>query len=373
MLDQALQSDSCSLSIVESGAAALFCRGELSRRVPSRWLRMMVLQDHDSDSLGPRPAISTAIPTDVRIRSITYLEEVDAWDVQFEGENALFRIDPDRLGASSDMLVGEGPEQTPFNSSDQPNRQIDCDTLESPAAVRSLLDSLLRRGYARIRGVKTDEGSFFKVAKRLGFDGSQGQLNIEREVLHHGGREGSSHLFAPHTESPHRDPMPDYHLCLCTETTLKGGDMILVDGLNAVTTLAMESPIGAAELSRWPMLFVGERSSSERRLVPMFETGVDGSLRRIIFNDRAAIDFACPGDRLGVCAEAYESLSRVVEREGIQNRFRVQAGDLVVIDNRRVLHGAKSGNSGERTMLCCNIDRSQIMSTWRRARSGELD
>ena len=373
MLDQALKSNSVSLSVAESGAAAVFDRGEFSRRVPARWLRMMVLSVEESDSFAPRPALSTTIPTDVRLRSISYLEEFDAWDVQFEGENQLFRIDRDRLGASSDMLLGDGPEQTPFNSSDQPNRQIDSETLESPAAVRSFLDSLLRRGYGRIRGVKTDDASFFKILKRLGFDGSQSQLITEREVLHHDGSGGSAHLLPPHTEAPHRDPMPDYHIRLCVETSLKGGDMILVDGLNAVNTLAMESPIAAAELSRWPMLFVGDRSGSERRLVPMLETGVDGSLRRIIFNDRAAIDFACPDDRLGVCAEAYELLSRVVEREGIQNHFRVQAGDLVVIDNRRVLHGAKSGSSGERTMLCGSMDRSHIMSTWRRARSGDID
>ena len=373
MLDQAFKSDSVSLSVIDSGVAAIFSRGELSRRVPARWLRMMVLSAENSDSFAPRPAPSTSIPTDVRLRSISYLEEFDAWDVQFEGENQLFRIDRDRLGASSDMLLGEGPEQTPFNSSDQPSRQIDCDTLESPAAVRSFLDSLLRRGYGRIRGVRADDASLFNVLKRLGFTGSQSQLMIEREVIHHGGIEGSAHLLASHTEAPHRDPIPDYHIRLCVETTLKGGDMILVDGLNAVTTLAMESPIAAAELSRWPMLFVGNRSGSERRLVPMLETGVDGSLRRIIFNDRASIDFACPDDRLEVCAEAYELLSRVVEREGIQNRCRVQVGDLVVIDNRRVLHGANSGSSGERTMLCCSMDRSQIMSTWRRARSGDLD
>jgi gamma-butyrobetaine dioxygenase len=373
MLDQATKSGCDSLTIIESGAAALFGSGEVSRRVPARWLRMMVLPGEESNSLAPRPTLSTSIPTDVRIRSINYLEDLDAWDVQFEGENMVFQIDRDRLGASSDMLVGEGPEQTPFNSSDQPNRQIDSDTLESPAAVRSFLDSLLRRGYARIRGVKTDEASFFKIAKRLGFDGPQGQLRIKREVLHHDGSEGSSPRFAPHTESPHLDPMPDYHLRLCVETNLKGGDMILVDGLNAVTTIAMESPMGAAELARWPMLFVGDRSSSDRRLIPMLETSIDGSLRRIIFNDRAAIDFACPSDRLAVCTEAYELLSRVVEREGIQNRFRVQTGDLVVIDNRRVLHGALPGTSGTRSLLCSNMDRSQIMATWRRARSGDLD
>ncbi|HAW94691.1 MAG TPA: hypothetical protein DCX60_00300, partial [Phycisphaerales bacterium] len=140
MLDQALKSDSVSLCVAESGAAAVFDRGEFSRRVPARWLRMMVLSVEESDSFAPRPALSTVIPTDVRLRSISYLEEFDAWDVQFEGENQLFRIDRDRLGASSDMLLGDGPEQTPFNSSDQPNRQIDSETLESPAAVRSFLD-----------------------------------------------------------------------------------------------------------------------------------------------------------------------------------------------------------------------------------------
>ena len=139
-------------------------------------------------------------------------------------------------------------------------------------------------------------------------------------------------------DEPYLDPMPRYVLQLCVENSLSGGELQLVDGMNAAETLAMEAPIMAAELARWPMLFACSGSDSDyRSLRTLLETSADGSFQRITFNDRAALDFMCPEDRLPVCAEGYDQLARILQREGLQNRFRVQAGDLVLIDNHRVL------------------------------------
>ena len=50
-----------------------------------------------------------------------------------------------------------------------------------------------------------------------------------------------------------------------------------------------------------------------------------------------------------------------------------EPGDLVIIDNFRVLHGRSQHAGGERRLLCGSLARSSVFSTWRRARSGNLD
>ena len=366
-----------SLVVVDAGAAILAEQGAFKRRIPARWLRLM---GSDPRSMVPETAQrafdSTTIPTESRIRSSDFNAEEGCWEVRFDGETDPIEVTFDRLMASSSVEQIDGPMPTPFTSADQSVRALDYENLDSPAAVRSLLETLFRRGYARVRGVPTTDSGLRDLAARLGARGAKGSFQLTTE---HVGSKAlasvtASHSCQAHTDEPYLDPMPRYLLQLCVENSLSGGELQLVDGMNAAETLAMESPIMAAELARWPMLFTCMGTEQNHQgLRTILETSADGSFHRITFNDRAALDFMCPDDRLPVCAEGYDQLARILQREGLQNRFRVQAGDLVIIDNYRVLHGRSKHTGGDRSLLCGSLDRSSVFSTWRRARSGNLD
>ena len=366
-----------SLVVVDAGSAILAEQGAFKRRIPARWLRLM---GTDPVSMCPatsqRAFDSTTIPTESRIRSADFNAQEGCWEIRFEGETDPIEVTFERLMASSSVEQIDGPMPTPFTSADQSVRALDYENLDSPAAVRSLLETLFRRGYARVRGVPTTESALRDLANRLGAPGPKNTFQVTSEHVgaKASSRESSSRGCQPHNDEPYLDPMPRYLLQLCVENSLSGGDLQLVDGMNAAETLAMESPIVAAELARWPMLFTcmgPDRNHLGLRTI--LETGPDGSFNRITFNDRASLDFMCPDDRLPVCAEGYDLLARILQREGLQNRFRVHPGDLVISDNFRVLHGRSAHSDGERHLLCGSLARSSVFSTWRRARSGDLD
>lgn len=366
-----------SLVVVDGGAAILAEQGGFQRRIPARWLRLM---GTDPRSMNPgtsqRVFDSTTIPAEARIRSADFNAQEGCWEVRFEGETDPIEVTFERLKASSSIEQIDGPMPTPFTSADQSVRALDYENLDSPAAVRSLLETLFRRGYARVRGVPTTDSALRDLAHRLGSPGPKNSFRVTSEDVgtQASTQESSSRGCQPHNDEPYLDPMPRYLLQLCVENSLSGGDLQLVDGMNAAETLAMESPIMAAELARWPMLFTCMGPDHDYLgLRTILETGVDGSFSRITFNDRSSLDFMCPDDRLPVCTEGYDLLARILQREGLQNRFRVQAGDLVIIDNFRVLHGRSQHAGGERRLLCGSLARSSVFSTWRRARSGNLD
>ena len=372
------QSSTDQSMVVEAGGMAVVAEeGAFKRRIPARWLRLMGSEPRSMvRQTGQRAFDSTSIPAEVRVRSASFNSDEGLWEVRFEGETDALEIDFERLRSSSSVEQIDGPLPSPFTSADQPARALDFENLDSPAAVRSLLETLFRRGYARVRGVPTNESALLKLAKRLGAHrGSSAPQVITEQV----GTTAPSNCSASrgclaHTDEPYLDPMPRYVLQLCVENSLSGGELQLVDGMNAAETLAMEAPIMAAELARWPMLFACSGSDFDyRALRTLLETSADGSFQRITFNDGAALDFMCPEDRLSVCTEGYDLLARILQREGLHNRFRVQSGDLVLIDNHRVLHGRSTHGAGDRTLLSCSLNRSEVFSTWRRARSGNLD
>ena len=366
-----------SLVVEEAGMAIIAEEGTFKRRIPARWLRLMGSEPRSMvEQTGQRAFDTTSIPVEIRVRSTSFNAEEGIWEVRFEGETDAIEIDFERLRSSSCVEQIDGPLPSPFTSADQPARALDFENLDSPAAVRSLLETLFRRGYARVRGVPPKESALIDLARRLGAHRGASKPRVITEQV---GANASSCTSASrgclaHTDDPYLDPMPRYLLQLCVENSLSGGELQLVDGMNAAETLAMEAPIMDAELARWPMLFTCSGSDFDyRALRTLLETSADGSFQRITFNDRAALDFMCPEDRLPVCSEGYDLLARILQREGLQNRFRVQAGDLVLIDNHRVLHGRSTHSAGDRTLLSCSLDRSEVFSTWRRARSGNLD
>ena len=330
-----------SITVVDGGEFVVVQRGESSRRIPARWLRLLADGASDIDpATGHRLFDSISLPSEFKVRSALLDESTGHWDIRFEGETTGIACDFDRLLGVLATDEINGPERTAFSSADSPLRAVDYDMLEAPAALRSFLDTLLRRGYARVREVPNRKDELVRFARRLRLE--QGLIQpgtFEQVRMSETSPGDASHGSSLHTDEPYRDPVPGFHVQLCLEGTGSGGETVVADGLSIADTLAAEEPFAAVELARWPMLF-GRTGPDidQRRAVPLLETAPDGSLLRITFNDRAARDFLCPDDRLPICASAYDSLARIVQREGFQNAFRVKAGDLLIIDIRKLFH-----------------------------------
>lgn len=61
--------------------------------------------------------------------------------------------------------------------------------------------------------------------------------------------------------------------------------------------------------------------------------------------------------------EAYTTFGRIRESDRYRVTIRLGAGDLYMVDNRRVLHGRTGFRSGgERHLQSCYIERDEFMS-----------
>jgi alpha-ketoglutarate-dependent taurine dioxygenase len=141
---------------------------------------------------------------------------------------------------------------------------------------------------------------------------------------------------APHTEGSSLEQPPSLLLLVCVSPALSGGDTVLVDGLAVFHDLKHIEPDALSALSRPGAIAFGV----DRYQAAAFSEVASGRVAlRYRDDDLAAV---ANSDRW-----AWERLRAAVERR--QMVFRLSAGQGLVLDNTRWLHG-RTGFDGERLM-----------------------
>ena len=97
----------------------------------------------------------------------------------------------------------------------------------------------------------------------------------------------------------------------------------------------------------------------------MIELGPDGELIGIRFNNRSAAAFTdTPYDDMAAYYAAYRRLAELIGDPALTLRFRLEPGDLFIVDNFRVLHAREAfSGGGERWLQGCYADKDGFLST----------
>jgi gamma-butyrobetaine dioxygenase len=172
----------------------------------------------------------------------------------------------------------------------------------------------------------------------------------------------------PHTDNPYRWPVPGVQLLHCLVNETSGGLSTLVDGFAAAEALRARDKEAFQLLTRTPVRFRFRDPSTELvASAPLIELDAAGGLLAIHFSPR--LDFVPLGppeslDRYYRARRAFDYLLRSPEFE---IRFLLESGDLLIMDNRRLLHGRTGFDTAEglRHLQGCYIDIDGPRSLYR--------
>ena len=97
----------------------------------------------------------------------------------------------------------------------------------------------------------------------------------------------------------------------------------------------------------------------------MIELGPDGALRQVRFNSRSVAALTdIPFDHMPDYYRAYRHFSAIINRPAMQVSFRLEPGEMFIVDNRRVLHARTAFDSGGNRLLeGCYADIDGLYST----------
>ena len=143
----------------------------------------------------------------------------------------------------------------------------------------------------------------------------------------------------PHQDLPYLEYQPGLQFLHCLENKVSGGDSIFVDGFRIAELMRTRCPDEYRTLTTVPFAWANTRRETDYRTrAPILVTDESGAVAEVRSGlwQRGPLDL--PFDQVEEAYAAFRRWSEMTCHAELQLRFRLQPGDVVAFDNRRVLH-----------------------------------
>ncbi len=268
----------------------------------------------------------------------------------------------------------DDPERTPapvaWTNASGEIPAIDYAEIDSADGMRILLEGFFTRGFCIIRNTPHQPGDLDALAERFGYirETNWGRLfdvyskPVATDLAYTG------LALAAHTDNPYRFPVPGIQFLHCLENNVAGGYSTVVDGLALVERIEEVAPEEAKVLEELPVRFRYDTSSCiVEDASPLVERDNLGRLIGLRLSSR--LDYVLPAEpeKLDLFYSGRRRLQSLANDPQFQLSFPFEPGLLLMMDNRRTLHGrtAFDGTSGKRHLQGCYIDHDGPRSLWR--------
>lgn len=178
-----------------------------------------------------------------------------------------------------------------------------------------------------------------------------------------------------HTDLPNQEVPPGYQFLHCLANEAEGGGSVFADGFAIAADLEREDP-GAFQLLcdvAIPFRFHDDEVDIRVRR-PVLTRDEDGVVIEVRFNAHLAGVFDMEEALIPDYYRAYRAYMARTRDPRYRLTLKLMAGEMVVFDNRRILHGREAfdPSTGFRHLHGCYVDRGEFTSRLRvLARAGE--
>jgi gamma-butyrobetaine dioxygenase len=229
------------------------------------------------------------------------------------------------------------------------------------STVIEFLRTFFTHGYVVLRNTPVETGTVRRICDRLGYivgNNFGWTFDVRAEPVPTDLAYTSVALLA-HTDQPYRQPVPGIQLLHCLRNEAPGGDSTLADGLAAAEALRQHDPEAFAACTDVDVVFRYDMvTDTVVGHGPLIELDSRGRFRRIHLNTK--LDTPVPpidGD-LDAWYRGRRWLTDWLNDPAHQVTFRLEPGDVMFMDNHRVLHGRTSfdASAGYRHLQGAYID-----------------
>jgi gamma-butyrobetaine dioxygenase len=240
----------------------------------------------------------------------------------------------------------------------------------SEAERLAWLESFLTLGFVIFEGVPTQPATVLKVGSMFGFtrETNFGALFDVRSTPDATDLAYTSIALDPHTDNPYRAPVPGIQLLHCLANETSGGQSTLVDGFAVAQALRTKDREAFEILAGTPVRFKYVDAQTELTAsAPPIELDVTGALKAIHFSPRLDFVPLFEPQQLQAYFRARRLFDHALRAPDFEIRFLLAAGDLVMFDNCRLLHGRTGFDPAEglRHLQGCYIDIDGPRSLYR--------
>ena len=179
----------------------------------------------------------------------------------------------------------------------------------------------------------------------------------------------TSHALPLHTDLPNQEMPPGFQFLHCVRNDAAGGGSVFLDSFRIAEHLRDTDPYAFELLSTVPIPYrFQDRDFDIRADRPLIGLDERGRLFDVRYSAHLMNTFHMEGDVMVDYYKAYRRFMTATRNPADMIAFKLEAGEMVVFDNRRVLHGRETFNpaTGHRLLRGFYIDRGDIDSRIRK-------
>ncbi len=240
------------------------------------------------------------------------------------------------------------------------NFSFNEDLFESKV-MYDILMSFYKYGFVIIKGVPTKDNYLVNFANSIG---SVRRTNFG-EHFNVKSKPNPNDLaytslpLAPHTDNPYRNPVPCIQILHCIVNEVNGGYSTLVDGYTVTEALKKENPEYFDILTKVKVRFQFiDKDVVLEDWSELIQLDEDKNFKQVRFSPRLDFVPILEKKELDLYYKARKKISDLYNSEKFRIEFKLNQGDLLMMDNHRLLHGRTEFdvNEGNRFLQGCYID-----------------
>ncbi|MGD1876066.1 MAG: TauD/TfdA family dioxygenase [Kiloniellaceae bacterium] len=281
-----------------------------------------------------------------------------------------------------DWLAPYAGGQRRFDPADLPRRLWYADhypqiaRFSQPALVRDRTlvgrwaEALLVEGVAIVTDMPDSDAGLTETARLLGqvrptFFGDYFDVRVHVDPIN---LAYTAKALELHTDVPAEELAPGVQFLHCRANSVTGGDNLILDGAAAATDFRRTHPTDFMLLAETEIPFYWEHEGYDiRARQRVIELDDHGEISGVTISQHLADVFDLPQKFLDDYYPAFCRFGRLLQSPKYLVRYRLNAGECVVFDNHRVVHGraAYTADSGERYLRGTYVERGELRSTYR--------
>lgn len=242
--------------------------------------------------------------------------------------------------------------------------------LTDPAARAQLTRALIEDGIAIVTGMDGGKDSLPRLVEAIGpiTPSAEGLFFDVRVEIAPTNLAFTAGPLEMHTDLPGEEAAPGVQFLHCLENSVEGGLSLFLDGAAVAEALRQEDPAAFHLLANNKIPFFYRHDNWDYRAHQrVIETDPEGRVTGVTISQHLQDAMDLPQTLLDDYYPAFVKFLKMMQEERFLVRFRSEAGNCVIFDNHRIVHGREGyvADSGKRHLRGCYTDRGALRSTHR--------
>jgi gamma-butyrobetaine dioxygenase len=320
-----------------------------------------------------------SVPADIGIKSAT--SEAGDLSIEWTGEPAHHStfgsewLYAHRPGRRADDLADKASISWDSSFLNALPRHDATELSSNPVAMRSWLVDTKRYGLSLVTGLSDDENAGVRFGEQIGFlrRTNFGETFRVETKPDPNNLAYTSHALALHTDLPNQELPPGFQFLHCVRNDATGGGSTFADSFRIAEKIRDEDPEAFRLLSAIPVPYrFHDREFDIRVHRPLIGLDERGNLFDVRYSAHLMDAFDMDAAIMGDYYKAFRKFMAGTRDPAFIIAFKLNAREMVVFDNRRILHGRQAFDptTGHRLLKGFYIDRGEYDSRIRKLATG---